>query len=229
MVNTISEAKTVDELSMNRQHFISYTAFSYHLFPQLGSTEYDAKGKFLTDSLPAPIIKYHDDLNGKADPVMDFILSKGAPFWLTELLDNKEFSDGNSSHLVDAAIKLMGEGLIIPVYGPFHKRGCYVFSFRKKRNFFDEVFKWQLQALAQIQHVKYCIITNSLQMSIKLTKRESEVLELITFGKTNPEIGKILNISTSTVSGYVKQIYLKLGVSDRVSAALRARNFSYQN
>jgi len=69
------------------------------------------------------------------------------------------------------------------------------------------------------------VISNSIRTSIQLTSRESEVLELITFGKTNPEIGKILGISTSTVSGYVKQLFLKLGVSDRVTAALKARSF----
>ena len=50
-----------------------------------------------------------------------------------------------------------------------------------------------------------------------------EVLELLSFGKSNPEIAKILGISSNTVAGYVKQIYLKLGTNDRVSAALRAQ------
>jgi len=65
-----------------------------------------------------------------------------------------------------------------------------------------------------------------LQKQVRLTNRETEVLELITFGKTNPEIGIILNISSNTVSGYVKQIFLKLGTSDRVTTALRARSLS---
>ena len=66
----------------------------------------------------------------------------------------------------------------------------------------------------------------SLRSSVKLTERESEVLELISFGKTNPEIGIILGISTSTVAGHVKRIFLKLNTNDRVTAALRAQNFS---
>ena len=61
-----------------------------------------------------------------------------------------------------------------------------------------------------------------LQSQVKLTNRESEVLELMTYGKTNPEIGVILNISANTVSSYVKQIYLKLGTTDRVTTALKA-------
>ena len=214
---------------MKRQVLMAYTAFSYHHLPQIGSIKYDRKGKYWTDSLPAPIKKYYDSHNGKTDPAMDFVLSKGAPFWLTELRGIEEFLDGKSKYLVDSTLELTGDGLILPLFGPFHKRGCCFLCFGKKRDFFDDVFKWQLQALAQASHVKYCIITNSLQMSIKLTTRESDVLELITFGKTNPEIGKILGISTSTVAGYVKQIFLKLGVSDRVSAALRARSFNHRS
>jgi len=66
----------------------------------------------------------------------------------------------------------------------------------------------------------------SLSFSVKLTNRESEVLELICFGKTNPEIGIILGISTSTVSGYVKSIFIKFNATDRVTVALRAQSFS---
>ena len=62
-----------------------------------------------------------------------------------------------------------------------------------------------------------------LQKKVVLTKRESEVLGLIALGKTNPEIGIILDISKNTVASYLKRIFLKLETSDRVTAVLRAR------
>jgi len=229
VIENISQAKTVNELYTSRHKMVSYKAYSYHLLPQIGSFEYDGKGKYWTDSLPDQIKKYYDSYNGKTDPATEFVLSKGMPYWLSELREIKEFTDGKPKYLVDSTIELTGDGLVMPLFGPFHKRGCMFLSFQKQRDFFDEIFKWQIHALAQAAHVKYCIITNSLNMSIKLTNRESEVLELISFGKTNPEIGKILGISTSTVSGYVKQIFLKLGVSDRVTAALRARSFNLES
>jgi len=64
---------------------------------------------------------------------------------------------------------------------------------------------------------------HAMHMQVNLTTREAEVLELITFGKTNAEIGTVLGISPNTVNGYVKQIFLKLDVTDRVSAAMRAQ------
>jgi len=80
----------------------------------------------------------------------------------------------------------------------------------------------QIQALAQILHLRYGLMVERLQEQINLSPRESEVLELLSFGKSNPEIAIILNLSTNTVTGYVSRIFLKLGVSDRVSAAMRA-------
>lgn len=56
-----------------------------------------------------------------------------------------------------------------------------------------------------------------------LTDREREVLELIAQGKSNAEIADALVISVKTVRNYVSNIFNKLQVTDRVQAAIRAR------
>ncbi len=55
-----------------------------------------------------------------------------------------------------------------------------------------------------------------------LTEREVEVLRLIAAGKTNQEIGLALGISYKTVEKHIDSIYMKLGVSSRVEAAVYA-------
>ena len=52
-----------------------------------------------------------------------------------------------------------------------------------------------------------------------LTEREHEVLSLLAAGRSNPEIGQALFISTKTASVHVSNILAKLGVSGRVEAA----------
>ena len=52
-----------------------------------------------------------------------------------------------------------------------------------------------------------------------LTEREREVLALVAAGRSNPEIGRALFISTKTASVHVSNILAKLGVSGRVEAA----------
>ena len=77
--------------------------------------------------------------------------------------------------------------------------------------------------MLQMLHVRYCLILNELQNKVSLTNRETEVLELLVLGKTNPEIGIILDISKNTVASYIKGIFLKLQTNERVTAALRAQ------
>jgi DNA-binding response OmpR family regulator len=62
----------------------------------------------------------------------------------------------------------------------------------------------------------------TLQQSLSLTSRESEVLLWISRGKSNREIGEILTISPRTVNKHLEQIFVKLGVENRASAAARA-------
>jgi DNA-binding NarL/FixJ family response regulator len=55
-----------------------------------------------------------------------------------------------------------------------------------------------------------------------LTPREAEVLLWIAQGKTNAEIGMILEAATTTVKKHVERVLEKLGVENRQTAALRA-------
>jgi LuxR family maltose regulon positive regulatory protein len=56
-----------------------------------------------------------------------------------------------------------------------------------------------------------------------LTERELEILRLIAAGRSNPEIADLLYLSLNTVKWHVRNLYGKLGVSNRVAAAARAQ------
>jgi DNA-binding response OmpR family regulator/DNA-binding CsgD family transcriptional regulator len=67
----------------------------------------------------------------------------------------------------------------------------------------------------------------ALRQHFDLTPREAEVLHWIARGKSNRDIGAILNLSPRTVNKHQEQIYRKLGVENRASAtalALRTLN-----
>ena len=61
-----------------------------------------------------------------------------------------------------------------------------------------------------------------LQRALAISSRESEVLLWVSRGKSNREIGEILTISPRTVDKHIAQIFTKLGVANRASAAARA-------
>ena len=51
-----------------------------------------------------------------------------------------------------------------------------------------------------------------------LTQREREILQYISKGMSNEEIGRLLGISPNTVKAHIKNIFMTLGVNDRAEA-----------
>lgn len=60
---------------------------------------------------------------------------------------------------------------------------------------------------------------STLRKQFALTSREAEVLVWITRGKSNRDIGEILGLSPRTVNKHLEQVFAKLGVENRASAA----------
>ena len=67
-----------------------------------------------------------------------------------------------------------------------------------------------------------------LRQHFLLTHRESEVLLWIAKGKSNRDIAEILGLSARTVTKHLEQIYVKLGVENRASAAVKAANVLHE-
>jgi DNA-binding NarL/FixJ family response regulator len=61
-----------------------------------------------------------------------------------------------------------------------------------------------------------------LQDAFALTSREAEVLYWLTLGKTNRDISAILSLSARTVNKHFEQVFQKMGVDNRTSAAVLA-------
>jgi transcriptional regulator EpsA len=59
-----------------------------------------------------------------------------------------------------------------------------------------------------------------------LSEREVEILDWIAMGKTNPEIGLILDISAFTVKNHVQRVFKKLDVSNRAQAVSKLNSMT---
>jgi DNA-binding CsgD family transcriptional regulator len=64
--------------------------------------------------------------------------------------------------------------------------------------------------------------TKILQQAFRLTPREADVLLWTAHGKSNKDMSEILNISARTVNKHLEQIFPKIGVENRASAAVAA-------
>ncbi|MEO1362994.1 MAG: DNA-binding response regulator [Pseudomonadota bacterium] len=62
----------------------------------------------------------------------------------------------------------------------------------------------------------------TLEKVFDLTPREAEVLFWLSMGKTNRDIAQILTLSSRTINKHLEQIFQKMGVDNRTSAAVSA-------
>lgn len=66
------------------------------------------------------------------------------------------------------------------------------------------------------------------QMSAyRLTKREHDVLRLVSHGKKNSSIARQLGLSTSTVSNHIESLLRKLNASSRTEAAIKVQALNW--
>jgi DNA-binding NarL/FixJ family response regulator len=61
-------------------------------------------------------------------------------------------------------------------------------------------------------------VRDASKAGLGLSARESEVMDLIAGGRSNPEIARELFLSEKTVKNHVNRIYSKLGVGSRATA-----------
>jgi len=92
-------------------------------------------------------------------------------------------------------------------------------------NCFDEPIAITYERQQETMHLLQIVPTQNkkepadLQSKLPITKRESQVLYWVSYGKTSWEISQILEMSPRTVNKHLEQIFKKLGVDNRTSAA----------
>lgn len=65
-------------------------------------------------------------------------------------------------------------------------------------------------------------LTGPVEVEARLTDREREVLSLIGRGLRTSEVAADLGLAETTVAGYIKAVYRKLGISSRAEASWHA-------
>lgn len=73
-----------------------------------------------------------------------------------------------------------------------------------------------------VEHAINGLAPATLAASVRMTKRERQVIELIADGNTNKEIAQKIHLSTHTVKSHVHNILEKLSLSTRVQIAKHA-------
>ena len=116
----------------------------------------------------------------------------------------------DKAKIVKSALKIGCKGYVLKMYGK-HELFAAVESVLYGETFVGKGIEFTSQGIPKKEDVRF---DDSFIRKHKLTKRELEILRLISQALSNKQIGKQLFISDQTVSVHRKNIMRKLGVSN---------------
>ena len=111
---------------------------------------------------------------------------------------------------------------MIPVFGPFDINGVLSLGFAEEISEEFAATARILEGAAAGHHNRLVRHFHSGRADIELSQRENQVLNWIARGKSRTDIATILGIGVSSVDTYTRRIFEKMGVHDRVTAAVNA-------
>jgi DNA-binding CsgD family transcriptional regulator len=198
--------------------------FSYHHIPPPGAPD-AAERRIAHEGFPEEWMRrYVSERLYRVDPVILCTQSSAEPFYWRDAARLRDISPAERAYLDALAAADLGDGLGLQVFGPNGRNGYCGLGFGNDSRPLElpplriREFQW----VCQLAHLRYCtILAGRLAKTPPLTQRETEVLRWVARGKSNAVIADILGVSPHTVDAYLRRIYLKLGVVDRINAAIR--------
>lgn len=199
---------------------------AYQHIPPLGAPDVQVQ-RISNDGFPEEWIAHYLAARAKGTtPVTIHAQRNGEPVYWDEIDSLKPLTPAEQAHLATLREAGFEYGLAIPVFGPNGRNGMFGLRLSAELPRLAPEDLRTVNWVCQATHLRYsALLLPSLGEPPNLSPRESEVLGWVARGKSNASIGSILGISTHTVDAHLRRIYLKLGVFDRITAALRGVGF----
>lgn len=152
----------------------------------------------------------------------DWIIENGKPLILSQVLPLFRSVEPRLTEEIMTGANALNvfDQYMIPVYGPFKVNGVIAFGKSSTISPEETAALRKMESLAAGHHNRMVLHFGETQSDIDLSKRENEVLKWIARGKSSTDIATILGLSVSSVDTYTRRIFEKMGVHDRVSAAV---------
>ena len=180
------------------------------------------KGFFFNTFPVAWVRRYRERRYFEIDPIILHARSAREPFRWYDVGALTPLTPEQEAYLQDLRACGMVDGIAVPV---FSAQGTIAYfglgsSTQAVRLTSEDMLELQY-ACSQI-HLRFMALHGEVLPEPKpLSPREREVLTWLTRGKSNSVIANILSVSDHTVDTLVRRVFAKLGVNDRINAALR--------
>ncbi len=199
---------------------LDFDVVAYHVLVEGFKSVPLSKG-FRLSTFPEDYIRYYIDHKCfEYDPIMEEARKYGGPILLSDVANKPDLTDEQKALFVKARENNVATGAAFSIYGRPGEISYFCVCSTQQPVEFSRAQLLELQAICQQMHLRFSELTRVDSGGRKLSKRETEVLELIAQGKSNNVIGSMLGVSPNTVDTLVRRCFDKLGVTSRVEAAL---------
>lgn len=223
VIEEIETCTTVDSALGVYKGFIEFYGFSSYLIGKMSNPASQTKNDVITNWSPEWIDRWVDQNYVFHDPIFQFALRKREPFlWST--VYNKTTKTGRQV-LNESREFNLNDGIAIPIATDFGPLGCISIATDKVQITNEHIPLIELVSIHFYQHLQSLQLIEAPELFGALTKRETEVLHFVAEGKTNWEIGKILQLSEFSIKDHIHNLTVKLGATNRAQAvAVAIRN-----
>jgi len=198
------------------------TQFCYMHMPPLGAHD-TGRVRVMGHGLPESLLEsYIKEKQFSFDPIVAQALAQENPFKFSEIGAIRNLSDAEIEFLKQFPRAGLDDGLAMQAFGPGGRNGFFALSDPEPDYEWDPAKQYTLQSACQFAHLRYCrILRNNMPPPAVLSDRERELLYWVAQGKSNSVIADIMGVSPHTVDAYMRRVFLKMGATDRITAAVR--------
>ena len=155
------------------------------------------------------------------DPFAQMGLKKTGPYRWSECYDN--LTPAQEAMIADSKAHGLNFGVNFPMHTSKGGFGVVLFGAEKDFDFSpDELIFLEILARYSYDQISTILGEPAEIAQLALSERERDILTLVAQGKTNWEIGAILNLSEYSVRDYLKDVSKRMQTSNRTHSVTRA-------
>ncbi len=158
----------------------------------------------------------------KDDPIPDFVMRMAQPVLIKDVIAQIVATPEQQACIDRFYSKWPERTMAFQAYGPFDFDSYVSITMPDAAMLNDPRIVQRLAGIIELTNRRVGqLIEGATALSITLSPRENEVLQWIGRSKSNADIATILDVSAGTVDTYVRRLYAKFQVNDRISAVVK--------
>lgn len=196
---------------------------SYRIVPSFHSQLHASAILYHFGFPPEWVGLYDDDSDFRQDdPIADYVIREGRTMSWKQAIAEQDLTPSQRRFVAAMEDHDLTDGWAMPCYGPGGREAYVSYSLGRPVTSKDRPLQQFISQYVTDFHHRVCqLLDRGTGTAPSFSKRETEVLQWIGRGKSNSDIATILGISQATVDTFVKRIFRKLEVHDRMTATLR--------